>query len=185
MTGRTWIHGIVMACALCLLAGPTNHGRSADLANDLAAFTNPSKADKLAKEASDILAVGEIDDWSKAAKLLERAAFLRDDSDEAKPANLKLAGTLFCAVGLREHARGLIEQAAGLALDQGDLVNAAHTFLDAAALSAQLRMGRHTINAAREARRIAAAPGVAEADRAAILDRAERLGAPTALAQIM
>lgn len=80
MTGRTWIHGIMMTCALCLLAGPTNQALPADLANDLAAFTNPSKADKLAKEASDILAGGEIDDWSKAAKLLERAAFLRDDT---------------------------------------------------------------------------------------------------------
>ena len=65
------------------------------------------------------------------------------------------------------------------------LAFAAHTFMDAALLSAALQMGRHTVEAAQRAEEIAAAPDLTQAERESIRSRLDRLDLPTRIADIM
>jgi len=143
------------------------------------------KAERLEAVANDLLEQGDMDTWEQVAELLEKAARLRPEASLRRAENLRKAANLFVAIGAKERARDLFEEAAAEASETGELAFAAHAYLDAAVLSADLKMGRHTIQAARMADQLAASPSLSRQERVAIESRMERLGLPMRLAQIL
>jgi tetratricopeptide (TPR) repeat protein len=147
--------------------------------------TRPATADRLEAVAMELLSMGDMDTWEQAAELLERSARLRPEDSLSKATSLKIAANLYNWIGETEQARDLLEEAAECAQELGALSFAAHTFLDAAVLSAELRMGRHTVAAAQMAERLAASPDMPRADQDVIKSRIQRLNLPLSLADIM
>ncbi len=143
------------------------------------------KADRLETLAAELLAEGETDVWEEAAELFETAARIRPESDIGRVEDLRTAANIWYWAGRTDHARVLTEEAALIASNLGKPALAAHIYLDAAVLSAELKMGRHTIAAARQAELLAASPVISSTEREAIRIRLERLNAPTRLGQIM
>lgn len=144
-----------------------------------------TKADRLEAVAMGLLEEGDMDTWEQVAELLETAARHRPETSMRRAENIRMAANLFSVIGATERARGLFEEAALQASDLGNLAFAAHAYLDAAVLSAQLKMGRHTIRAAQRADELSASPKMDREDRAAIKSRMERLGLPMHLAEIL
>jgi tellurite resistance protein len=144
-----------------------------------------SKADRLESVAMELLALGDMDSWGQAAALLERSARLRPEANLSRATSLKIAASLYNWTGETEHARDLLQEAAECAQELGALSFAAHTFLDAAVLSAELRMGRHTVAATQMAERLAASPEMPRREREMIEARIEGLNLPLRLADIM
>ena len=143
------------------------------------------KAERLEAVAAELLAEGETDVWVEAAEVLESAARIRGEADPRGVDNLRTAANIYYWAGEPDHARVLMEEAASGAANLGKPALAAHIYLDAAVLSAELRMGRHTIAAARQAELLAASPVITSAEREEIEARLDRLGAPLRLAEIM
>jgi len=143
------------------------------------------QADRLESMAMELLSLCDMETWEQAAELLEKSARLRPEASPARFKSLKMAANLFHWIGSDGHARDLLEEAANEARQGGELVFAANTYLDAAVLSAQLKMGRHTIAAARMANQLAGAADVSAADRAVIAGRLQDLGLPLRLGQIL
>jgi hypothetical protein len=144
-----------------------------------------AKADRLEAVAMALLEEGEVDTWEQVAELLEKAARHRPETSFRRAKNLRTAANLFSTIGATERARKLFEEAAEQASDLGELTFAAHAYVDAAVLSAQLKMGRHTIRATQRAEELAASPEMSRTDRLAVESRIERLGLPTHLAEIL
>ena len=144
-----------------------------------------SRADRLEAVAMELLSLGDMDSWEQAAELLERSARLRPKANLSKATSLKIAASLYNWIGATEHARDLLQEAAEHAQELGALSFAAHTFLDAAVLSAELRMGRHTVAATQMAERLAASPEMPRREREMIEARIEGLNLPLRLADIM
>ena len=143
------------------------------------------KAERLEAVAAELLAEGETELWLEAAELLETAARIRPDSDIGRVEDLRTAANIWYWAGKANQARILTEEAALVASNLGKPALAANIYLDAAVLSAELKMGRHTIAAARQAELLAASPVVSSTERDAIETRLERLNAPRRLSQIM
>ena len=144
-----------------------------------------SKADQLEGVAMELLSLGDRDSWEQAAELLERSARLRPEANLSRATSLKIAASLYNWIGATERARDLLEEAAEHAQELGALSWAAHTFLDAAVLSAQLKMGRHTVAATQAAERLATSPEMPRREREMIEARIEGLNLPLRLAEIM
>jgi hypothetical protein len=180
----------MLTCALVLLSGPSSPTAAliptpgADQEKQ-EKQEKQSKADRLESKAMGLLAEGDTDYWTTAANLLEESARLRSDENMSRATSLKLAANLYCWSGDREKARALFQESAEQAYELGEGAFAAHTFMDAALLSATLQMGRHTVEAAQMAEQIAAAPDLTQAERESIRSRLDRLDLPTRLADIM
>jgi len=187
MRGRTAVMCGMLACAHLLVTGPTSPSAGLSLSSGVAQDQEgkPDKADRLEAKAMKLLAEGDTDYWAGAAKLLEESARLRPEASLTRATSLKLAANLFCWAGFHEQARALFQESAEQAFALGEMTFAAHTYLDAAVLSADLQMGRHTVDAARMAERIAASPDLSGADRDALRSRLDRLDLPMRLAEIM
>ncbi len=193
MRGRTLAMCGILTCALVLLSGPSSPtaalmptpGVDQEKQKKQNKQEQQSKADRLESKAMGLLAEGDTDYWTTAANLLEESARLRSDENMSRATSLKLAANLYCWSGDREKARALFQESAEQAYELGERAFAAHTFMDAALLSAALQMGRHTVEAAQMAEQIAAAPDLTQAERESIRSRLNRLDLPTRLADIM
>jgi tellurite resistance protein len=144
-----------------------------------------SKADRIEALAMELLSLGAVDNWEQAAELLERSARLRPEGNLSRATSLKIAASLYHWTGATEHARDLLQEAAECAQKLGALSFAAHTFVDAAVLSAELRMGRHAVAATQMAERLASSPEMPRREREMIEARIQGLNLPLRLAEIM
>jgi hypothetical protein len=144
-----------------------------------------TKAERLEARANKILERGDMEQWVEAAELLVESAHLRPEAHFPAARNLQFAAAVFAWSGDRQKARELFEEAAERAAAVGEPVFAAHTYLDCAFVSAQLGMGRHTIEAARAARELAESREVCWRDREVLMARLALLDAPTRLGDIM
>jgi hypothetical protein len=185
MRGTRLVTSGLIAIALSLGPNALSAGILPAPAGEQEQESNPEKADRLEAIAAELLTDGDMDTWEQVAELLEKAARLRPEASAKRIENLKMAANLFVWSGNALHARDVFQEAAEEAWDMGDLALAAHTYLDAAVLSAQLKMGRHTIQATRMADQLAASPEMPSADRAAIAYRLENLGLPLHLGEIL
>jgi hypothetical protein len=147
--------------------------------------TKVTKAERLEAQAKEILMRGDMDEWIEAAELLVESAHLRPESHFPAARNLQFAAAVFAWSGNNEKARRLFEEAADRAASMGELVFAAHTYLDCAFASAKLHMGRHTIEAAKAAQELAKSREVGRTDRERIMARLTLLDAPTRLGEVM
>ena len=84
-----------------------------------------------------------------------------------------------------EHARVLFQEASDDAWEMGRLAFAAHTNLDAAVVSAELKMGRHIVAATQGAEPIAGLPEMPQQGRLAVETRLDLLGVPRHVSEIM
>jgi hypothetical protein len=75
--------------------------------------------------------------WRKAARLLEQSAELREASDPEAYSCLMYAGRIQASLGDWANARTNLEKAAARALARGAIVEAAHSYIDAAHVAAQ------------------------------------------------
>ena len=172
MRGRTLAMCGMLTCTLVLLSGPSSptaglilpSGPDQEKQEKKQQQDKQSKADRLESKAMGLLSEGDTDYWATAASLLEESARLRSGENLSRATSLKLAAN-----------QDIL----------GEKAFAAHTFMDAALLSAALQMGRHTVEAAQRAEEIAAAPDLTQAERESIRSRLDRLDLPTRIADIM
>jgi len=185
MRGTRLVTFGLIAIALSVGPNPLSAGILPAPVGDQDQKAKPNKADRLEAIANELLAECDMDTWVRAAELFEVSARLRPEDSQDRVRSLKTAANLFSSMGVKERARDLFQEAAEEAWQMGDLAFAANSYLDAAVLSAELKMGRHTVDAARMASRLAASPEMSSGDRDIIETRLEQLGLPLHLGQIL
>lgn len=128
-------------------------------------------ADQLHAEAVALLPkAGEA---ARTARLLERAAELRPACDVTATKELTWAARAYHSLGRTEKARTTMLRAAERAVWTGDVVAAAHAYLDAAALAIELAERDAAVAAVGRAEVLSASPLLSDGQRRQILRRIE------------
>jgi hypothetical protein len=109
--------------------------------------------------------------YGEAARLLLKAAERRSPGDPARIGDLILSSRLTYYNGDAARARALMERAADEALASGDVINAAHSFMDAAFLAQDAKESESITRLIGKARMLAASPFISQKDREGILGR--------------
>ena len=136
----------------------------------MAANSNPpSKAVELERKAE--LLYGEPGRYHEAARLLLRAAELREDGDPMQVHDLSMAGRLFYYTGRKAEALRTIESAADAALAIGDVLNAAHLYVDASHLARENGRPDDAVRLMGSARLLTKSPLLAESSRREVTAR--------------
>jgi len=117
-----------------------------------------------------------LDRRSKAAELYQDAAALRPDHDPKKVQNLREASRMHFYGDRADRAVQVAAEAARAALRQGDIMEAADAYVDAAWLSGRLGDATRTAEYLEEARLLKNSPLLADAQREGILRRLEGAG---------
>ncbi len=173
MKGRMeWlgINGALGAAAL-LLVGP-----SASEAQDRPMYELPavtvvalSDADELHVQAMSLYEFPER--WGEAARLHEQAANKLLDNDARAFLAYDRAARLYFYSGEYGRARSAMEKAASIAAATGDVLTAAHAYVDAAFITLWEGYGGKQREFTRMAEEYAASDLLDDADRSAILNR--------------
>lgn len=111
--------------------------------------------------------------YSQAARLLIRAAELRSIDDPVYVTNLSMAARLYFYAGEKLQAFELMERAATAALSRGDVLTAAHAFVDASHLAALNGLSSDVTRLVERARLLTASPLLADRERAGVKSRLE------------
>jgi tetratricopeptide (TPR) repeat protein len=130
-------------------------------------------------EALEAQAAGRLNQmtgYARTARLYEQAAMLRPEQDPTRIEDLHMAGHIYFRAGRHEAARRNLASAAETALQFGDLVRAAHAFIDAAHVASQQRDMEAAAGYAKRAGCLSNSPLISVAEAAAIR---RRLGANT------
>lgn len=127
---------------------------------------DPERAAQLYAQAVDLL--GTPHRWAEAASLLRRSATSLGEEDPAAFETMRFAGRVYAQAGDFGKARKALEEAAGMALSRGALVEAAHTYVEAAHAASAQGDGNRAVAMAEKARRIATSPLLPDAERATI-----------------
>jgi hypothetical protein len=109
--------------------------------------------------------------YRRAAELYVQASDLREASDPQRVENRKMAARLYFLSGNVARARVVMEDAANTALAAGNLVQAAHTYLDASVLARDDRAPGDANRLAQKAELLMASPLVSDAERKDVLGR--------------
>lgn len=131
--------------------------------------TDIARAEKL--EAAAEALYTSPDDYRKAARLHEEAAALRPAGDLQRVSNLRQAARLFYYSGSKTTARETMVKAADAALEAGDVLNAASTYLDAAFLYREANMPARRNELVHKAQLLSNSPLLSAGDRSSILNR--------------
>jgi ATP/maltotriose-dependent transcriptional regulator MalT len=118
----------VLAALLGLAATAEAQTNSNDNGNAAAAAI--TKAEALEAQATALLT--DMRQSGRAARLFERAVGLRAEDDPARVVDLRMAGRLYMHTGQLDAARRNLLAGAEAAVQFGDVVSAAHLFIDAA-----------------------------------------------------
>jgi hypothetical protein len=134
------------------------------------------RARRLEGEASAL--TSDLRSFGKAARLLREAASLRPLADPMAIANLARAGRLqFYRKDLRGAYASLVE-GAERAFRTGDVLNAAHAYLDAAIVAIERKDGPSALRDIERARLLSYSPYLSRVEHARL---AARLGMPPAV----
>lgn len=133
-----------------------------------------TRAERLEARA-DALA-DRMDRRAQAARLYREAAGLRPAEDPQRVANLRNAARMSFYAGQLPAAERDAHEASQAALRQGDLVEAAHAYLDAAWLAARRGQAEQAERWIEEARLLSASPLLAQAQQEAIRSRMQQTG---------
>ena len=125
--------------------------------------------------AKGTLTAQDLKKLRKAAQLHEQSAALRELADPQAFACLQEAALLRYYGGQRSAAAALMEKAARLAADQGDVINASRAFSDAAIIAHELKQGPRAWNLAVRAEALTASPLLSDGQREALRLRNVRL----------
>jgi hypothetical protein len=129
-------------------------------------------ADELEARAEELLARRPRS--RAAARLLEEAAEAREVMDPKRYSNTLLAGWVYYHAGDGVRGQQLIERAADQALATGLLWDAAHTYIQAAFISMELKRPGQAQALALKAEMLSSSPFLSEEERASILNRLGR-----------
>jgi Tfp pilus assembly protein PilF len=132
MTRRMTMFMTAAAAAAAIAAAPAQAAEESSVLGP-----QPDRAEQLREEAAQLYSQPR--QWRRAARMLEQSAALRDASDAGAYSCLVMAGRLYAALGDNAAARQRFEDAASQALARGDVLNAAHAYVDAAHASARER----------------------------------------------
>jgi hypothetical protein len=159
-------HSIVAAMAVAALALPA---RLSAQQLDTVVVTASSRADELYRRAETLRA--QPNRWRQAADLYMRSAAARRAEDPLAVRCLTLAGHFYFAADDVASARGAMLRAADRAHERGDVITAAHRYLDAGWLAARVgdRANMEYFN--NKAQMLASSPLLSAAQRSGILDR--------------
>ena len=127
------------------------------------------KAEALEAKAAELLNVQ--DDWNSAAKLLREAASHRPDGDAQARQDLYQASRIAYYRGQERRAVNDLEHLADRALEEGDVLTAAHALADAAWIAHEEGMGTKTLDLSERAQKLALSPLITETQRATLQER--------------
>ena len=164
LSSRLAVAGVLLATLVLPAAASAQY--------QLPTLTSAARADSLHEAA---IALAAAHRWSDAARLHRRSAELRDADDPLAYRCLKEAAALVYATGDRSRARADLAAAASQALARGDLRSAADSYLDAAWIAQEQGNPRQVWELGHRAEMLADAPLLGASDRAAILQRIERV----------
>ena len=103
--------------------------------------------------------------WRKAIRLLEESAELRDANDRGATVCLSLAGRIRSALGDYSGARQSLQKAGDHALARGSILEAAHSYLDAAHVAIREKNGQAAQELVNRALLLAESPLLTDAQR--------------------
>ena len=115
----------------------------------------------------------ELTQFKKAADLFERSAEMRTAGDAHAVACLRSAATLRYNSGDKRKSLGLMEKAGDRAIRLGDVVTAAHAYIDAAVIASELRQPQRARELGERAVLLARSPLLSDAQRGALEFRME------------
>jgi hypothetical protein len=127
-----------------------------------------AKAEKLESEARD--AASDRESFGDAIRLYREAADLRGD-DPGAIADLIMAGKLAYYVGHKGQAVDHLARAGEIALEWGDVLTAAQSFLDAAWVADREGDDAEAYELGRRAEKLSASPLIQRQERVSILNR--------------
>jgi ATP/maltotriose-dependent transcriptional regulator MalT len=126
-------------------------------------------ADDLALRAESLST--QVTQFKKAAQLFERSAEVRGPGDSRAVTCLRSAATLSYYSGDKRKGLGLMEKTADRAIRLGDVILAAHAYIDAAVIASELRQGARAQDLSERAALLAKSPLLSETQRTALLHR--------------
>ncbi|MGH7541067.1 MAG: hypothetical protein ACRELC_08720 [Gemmatimonadota bacterium] len=190
--GRSWVRGVVLAAlfgatpagaAQPQAGGPVVFGcrepeprkeRAAveGLAGRAATETLGGRTVTETFDGRTVAALEEGGGWNRAAALLARAARLRPPCDPTRFAALREAAYYYRFSGEMELASATMFEAAEQGANRGDVIAAAHAFIDAASWALEAGHARRAGEAARRATLLAQSPLICPAQRLHIRGRA-------------
>jgi hypothetical protein len=153
---------------------------SAQQTLDPVRVTANARADKFHDEAMAMPTETRL--ANKAAKLHERSAELRDESDPMAASCLRTAAFLRYYAGGRRAGADLMEKSAERAMGIGDVARAADAYIDAAYIAQELKEGDRARSLAHRAELLANSPLITDVQRASI--RA-RISGPTGVVAML
>jgi hypothetical protein len=126
-------------------------------------------ADRLKAEAEALYVTPRA--YKRAASLHEEEARLRPVSDPRMVEALRQSGRLYTYAGNPAKGRALMQEAAETALRRGDVLLAAHSYLDAAFLALRARDVERALTLAKSADMLSWSPLLEASDRLGIVRR--------------
>jgi hypothetical protein len=161
------IRWFAASCVFTIAAAGTLHAQQIGFATKrTAAPPDPAVIEAQAKALHD-----QPRQYRRAAELYLQASDLRLASEPERVKNRKMAAQLFFYSGNVARARVVMEEAADAALAAGDIVTAAHTFLDASVLARGDNSDNDANRLARKAELLMKSPLVSTAHRQEVLGR--------------
>jgi hypothetical protein len=159
--------GVVSAVVLIAVSGA---GAQAQQAGQVQPTADVNvRADKFKQSAEALY--GEPRRLRRAAELHEQEAALRSAADPLQVEALDRAARLYTYVGEPDKGHVLMEKAARLALRRGDVVRAAHAFIDAAFMALRIQDVKLANTLTKEADLLAMSPLLPPADKLATVKR--------------
>ena len=137
-------------------------------------------ADELAIRAESLST--NLTQFKKAAELFERSAEARQPNDARAVTCLRSAATLRYNSGNKAKGLTLMEKAGDRAISLGDVMIAAHAYIDAAVIASELRQGTRAVELGERAVLLAKSPLLSADQRSALLERMNGWGVATQVA---
>lgn len=138
---------------------------------------NRIRAAELAREA-DQLAL-QMKEWSKAARTYEESALLHPEGDLEGYAAFVNAGNFHYFAGNEKAARRMFEAAGRLALENGEVYNAAVCYLNASLIAKETRELEKMTENGFKARKLVRSPALTSEQRTALMRHFEQVGSTT------
>jgi hypothetical protein len=157
---------IIASCLALALEATRAQGQTAIA---MVTRSTPAEAVELERKAAQLYS--EPLRYLEAARLHMRAAELREHGDPMQVQNLSMAGRLFYYTGRKAEAFRAIEAAADAAIAVGDVLNAAHLFVDASHLAHEINRREDALRLRDRARLLTKSPLLAESDRNGVATR--------------
>jgi hypothetical protein len=162
---KSVVSAMILAGVLTLRAGA---GSASQVAYAGPSLNDPDPAG-LEEEARSLFSNPK--KYGEAVKLFLRAAEMRQPGDRVRLNDLVMAARLTFYRGDAEKARMIMERAADEALAYGDVVTAAHTYVDAAFLAQDAKDAVSVVRLTTKAKQLSNSPLLAQQERNNIVSR--------------